>query len=239
MSGDRRFTHASTLANYHYITRSRGEDARGIIDYRHRDDLIGHGLGLPKNHPLWAREPGRLWREVDVAAADLPTDAIRAWHVVVSLPADLEPPAWLSMVNSYAKDSIAAFGPAVAWAVHARRDRDGSWRIPPHAHLLLTTRAWRHDDSHGKTVPGWCGAAMRARLHAAWLEKLPADMRTAATDAFRFGSTAAARLDCSAIEGLFDDQSSRPCRPPSRHSRRRPSRKLKRGEQGLSGEGES
>lgn len=236
MSGDRRATHASVLANYHYITRSRGEDARGTIDYRHRDDLVGHGLALPRNHPLWATEPGRLWREADAATGNLPADAIRAWHVVVSLQADLEPMDWLAMVNDYAESSIAAHGPAVAWAIHAQRHPDGTWHIPPHAHLLMTTRAWRHDAGHGKTVPAWCGAAMRGRLHEAWLANLPADMRAAATSAFSVGSAAPARLDCSALEDLFGNPPLRRSKLAAQRIRARSSRKLKRKEKRLSEE---
>lgn len=205
MDGDRRGTHASALANFHYITRTRGEDARGIVDFRHRDDLVAHGLELPLQHPQWAREMGRIWRELDAATAALPADAVRAWHIVVTLPPESSPDDWIGMVRNYA-DGIAANGPAVAWAIHAKADGMGGWSVPPHAHLLLTTRVWRHDARHGRSVASWCGSSMRSQLHARWLANLPTAMHPAARSAYRVGSTRAAHLDCSALVALFGPQ---------------------------------
>ena len=202
MEGDRRFTHASALANYLYITRSSGSDARGRIDYRHRDDLLAHGLALPSRYPKWATEDGRIWRELDAATAALPADTIRAWHVVVTLPPAATPKAWVAMIRHYAHDTIAAHGPAVAWAIHARADGEET-SAPPHAHLLITTRGWRHDARHGQTIANWCGPAMQHRLHADWLVRLPADMRAAAISGYRAGSFAPAHPDCSALGPLL------------------------------------
>jgi len=201
MEGDRRFTHASAFANYLYIVRGKGTDARGTVDYRHRGDLVAHGLELPSDHPHWAREEGRVWQELDAAAATLPADAVKAWHVVVTLPAEAAPDEWIAMVRRYARDSIAAHGPAVAWAIHA--DGSSEQGAPPHAHLLMTTRVWRHGARHGQTVPNWCGPAMRQRLHTDWLSALPDEMRRAATSAYRCGSFAPALPDCSALERLI------------------------------------
>jgi hypothetical protein len=202
MAGDRRATHASALASFHYITRTCGEDARGIIDFRHRDDLVAHGLELPRHHPIWATEEGRIWRELDAATVSLPADAVRAWHVVVSLPPEDDADAWIAMVRDYAS-GIAAGGPAAAWAIHAKPDGAGGWAVPPHAHLLLTTRVWRHDARHGQTVAGWSGPAMRSRLHGAWMTTLPVSMREAATTGYRVGPVSPAHPDCSSLLALF------------------------------------
>lgn len=86
MSGDRRATHATATVNYIYITRSVGADDRGALDYRHRNDLVAQGLKLPLNHPRWAEEPGRIWRELDAAMTELSDDAIRAWPSLSRCP---------------------------------------------------------------------------------------------------------------------------------------------------------
>ncbi|EZP73066.1 hypothetical protein BV96_01256 [Sphingomonas paucimobilis] len=200
MSGDRRFTHASAWANHVYIMRGAGSDDRGTLDYRHRTDLVAHGLELPSRHPVWATEDGRIWRELDAATATLAPDAIRAWHLVVTLPPELDEDQWIATVRRYAREVIAVHGPAVAWAIHAPEAPDAH----PHAHLLMTTRVWRHDAHHGQSVPGWCGPSMRQRLHAEWLSTLPDEMRQAATSAYRAGSLAPAHPDCSALEQLFE-----------------------------------
>ncbi len=216
MTGDRRATHAGAAANYHYITRTRGEDARGVIDFRSRDDLVASGLELPASHPKWAVEEGRIWRELDTATDAMPADIVRAWHVVVSLPAERDSDDWITMVRDYA-DGIAAWGPAVAWAIHARADDTGGWSVPPHAHLLMTTRVWKHEVRHGETVSSWSGPAMRERLHSRWLEKLPSSMRLAAASPYRVGTMTPAHPDCSRLMALFGPRE--PAKPPRRAGR--------------------
>jgi hypothetical protein len=203
MEGDRRATHASAEANYIYITRGQGADARGPLDYRHRGDLIAQGLELPAKHPRWAEEPGRVWREVDVAMTSRALDDVRGWHVVVTLPSNVTSEGWVSMVRDYAMTSIARYGPAVAWAIHAKGEEAGGSLIRPHAHLIFTTRQWKHGPRHGETVPAWCGSALTERLHGEWLARLPPAMRSAAREGYRCGAYEPAHLDCSALAALF------------------------------------
>lgn len=200
---DRRATHATVTANFLYVNRRAGHDELGRLDFRHRGDLVAHGLELPANHPRWAKEEGRIWHEADAATTNLASDAVRAWHVVVSLPKTSDTDDWIAMVRDYARTTIAVHGPAVAWAIHAKADGDGGWCVPPHAHLVMTTRVWRHDARHGATVPTWCGPAMQARLHADWLARLPATMRAAAATPYRAGTYTPAHPDCSALIALF------------------------------------
>lgn len=221
MTGDRRATHATATANFLYITRSAGADDLGTLDYRHRKDLLAQGMALPVSHPRWAEEPGRIWKEADAAMAGMSTDAIRAWHIVVTLPADATPETWKDMVGQYAMKTIARHGPAVAWAIHASQVSDAP---PPHAHLLMTTRSWRHDARHGSTVLSWCGPAMTATLHADWLAQLPPNMQVAAAGPFRSGDYIPAHPDCSALEALIHkDRSARAtARQPDSTSATRP-----------------
>jgi hypothetical protein len=225
---DRRATHATVTANYLYVTRQAGHDGLGPLDFRHRDDLIAHGLELPANHPRWAEEDGRIWREADAATADLAPDAVRAWHVVVSLPKTCDTDDWIAMVRNYARTTIAAHGPAVAWAIHAKPDDDGGCCVPPHAHLVITTRVWRHDARHGHTVPSWCGPAMQARLHADWLALLPDAMRAAAITPYRAGTYTSAHPDCAALAELFGNTAPATEKPIVRRIRRRPSRRIRK-----------
>jgi hypothetical protein len=225
---DRRATHATVTANYLYVTRQAGHDALGPLDFRSRDDLIAHGLELPANHPRWAEEEGRIWREADAATANLATDAVRARHVVVTLPETGNADDWIAMVRDYTRVTIAAHGPAVAWAIHAKPDGDGGWCVPPHAHLVMTTRVWRHDARHGYTVPSWCGPAMQARLHADWLARLPDAMRAAATTPYRAGTYTPAHPDCGALAKLFGNTAPTTEKPIARRIRRRPSRRIRK-----------
>lgn len=202
MSGDRRATLAGAYANYVYITRQRGQDPRGVIDYRHRGDLVACGLELPPNHPAWAEEPGRIWREVDAACESAAPDAVRAWHVVLTLRDDLPESEWQPLVRGFVHDALVRRGPAVAWALHARRDASGGWLVRPHAHLLMTTRGWKHNASFGQSIPAWHGAAVRATIHADWLALLPQGMRQAATAPYRYGGYTPAHPDCSKIAHL-------------------------------------
>jgi hypothetical protein len=224
---DRRATHATVTANSLYVTRQAGHDALGPLDFRHRDDLVADGLELPANHPRWAEEDGRIWREADAATADLAPDAVRAWHVVVTLPETHDADDWIAMVRNYARTTIAAHGPAVAWAIHAKPDGDGGWCVPPHAHLVLTTRVWRHDARHGHTVPSWRGPAIQARLHADWLARLPDAMRVAATTPYRAGTYTPAHPDCAALIGLFGGEPRQLHATSRRGIRRRPSRRIR------------
>lgn len=226
-SGDRRATHATAYGNYLYITRQAGRDALGPLDYRHRDDLVAEGLELPVDHPRWAEGDGRIWCEIDAATANLASDAVRAWHVVVTLPADFGADEWIRLVRSYAQDTIARHGPVVAWAIHAKPDGDGGWHVPPHAHLLITTRVWRHDRRHGATVPSWCGPAMQARLHGDWLARLPADMRAAAATPYRSGTYTPAHPDCGALTDLFTGALCQDGASTTRRIRHRPSRRIR------------
>jgi hypothetical protein len=233
MTGDRRATHAGAAANYHYITRTRGEDARGVIDFRSRDDLVASGLELPASHPKWAVEEGRIWRELDAATDAMPADVVRAWHVVVSLPAVRDSDDWIDIVRDYA-DGIAAWGPAVAWAIHARGDGAGGWAIPPHAHLLMTTRVWKHEARHGETVGSWSGPAMRERLHSRWLEKLPLAMRDNAISPYQVGVTTRAHPDCSRLMALFGPRT--PTSAPAKISKSRRRRyRIRKGDETSSG----
>lgn len=224
---DRRATHATVTANYLYVTRQAGCDALGPLDFRHRDDLIAHGLELSANHPRWAEEDGRIWREADAATAGLAPDAVRAWHVVVSLPKTCDTDDWIAMVRNYARTTIAAHGPAIAWAIHAKPDGDGGCCVPPHAHLVMTTRVWRHDARHCHTVPSWCGPAMQARLHADWLALLPDAMRAAAITPYRAGTYTPAHPDCAALAELFGNTAPTTKKPIARRIRRRPSRRIR------------
>jgi hypothetical protein len=192
--GDSRATHCTATANWLYIKRLAGEDAKGSIDYTHRNDLVAEGIVVPPKAPRWSEEPGRVWREIDEIMADRPLDKISAWHIVMSLPVDVTPAAWAAMVSGFAREAIAEHGMIADWAIHAAWGVNGEWVIRPHAHLLMTTNRWKHDARQGDMMPSWCGHAARSRLQADWLGRLPAPMRATALDAYRCGDYAPARL---------------------------------------------
>ncbi|MGN8000849.1 MobA/MobL family protein [Sphingomonas sp. 22176] len=203
MSGDRRATLRGAYANFLYITRQAGSDAYGTIDYTHRADLVAHGLELPPSHPKWAREPGRIWREVDMAAEDLRSDAVKAWHIALTLPAGLSQQEAVARVREFSRETLVRRGPAVAWAIHAEADTMGGWKIRPHVHLLMTTRGWKHNANFGRPIAAWHGAAIRAAIHVDWLARLPISMQRAASAPYRSSTYVPAYPDCSAIAHLL------------------------------------
>lgn len=164
----------TAVCNAAYIVRDDGPiDRFGPMPSsfaERRCELQAGGLALPANAPRWAEEPYRIWEEADAAtvATGDPT-AVAAWHAIMQIPdgcpAALRP--WL--VREFIQRHLVSRGAPVAWAIHVIAGCDQPWIVPPHAHLVVAARSYRHDARHGQRHPAWIASwAAQQRLGMAW-----------------------------------------------------------------------
>lgn len=171
---DRVPAYKSAVANVAYIWRDdTPADRFGGMPRRfaeRRYELHSGGLLLPASAPLWAADEYRIWEEADdVTAATGKATAVAAWHVVMDLPEVVAASRRKALVETFVGRELVAKGAAVAWAIHAVQGDDG-WIVPPHAHLVVTARRWRHDYRHGERHPGWIGCwQVQQRFKMAWI----------------------------------------------------------------------
>lgn len=177
---DRMPAFKSAVANVAYIWRdSSPADRFGPMPARfaeRRCELRGSGLMLPASSPVWATEGYTIWEEADASTLTTgdPT-AVAAWHVMMEIPASIRPAWWTWLVTGFVERELACRGAATAWAVHALQGVDGDWIVKPHAHLIVSSSHWRHDQRHGQRHPGWIGSwAAQKRLEMAWRRRCAA-----------------------------------------------------------------
>jgi MobA/MobL family len=128
-----------------------------------------------------------LWQEADSAVAKLGPEEVVAAHLVGSLPEDYDPDAWDDKIAEWLDDQFVYRGMAVDYAVHALRHEDGSWKLRPHIHMLVTLRVWRDDQYKGRRQRSW----LMSRDHERGLEDAWADL-TGLRPAASFASRPAA-----------------------------------------------
>lgn len=164
----------TAVANAAYIWRdSDPSDRFGPMPAtfaERRCELRGSGLVLPASAPLWATKGYTIWEEADEAATATgdPTE-VAAWHIMLQIPATIQPSFWPWMMTGFVERELAGRGAVTAWAIHALQGDDGGWIVAPHAHLVTTARHWRHDHRQGRRHPGMTGSwAAQRRLEFAW-----------------------------------------------------------------------
>lgn len=170
---DRRAAYRTAVANCCYIWRTRAASDRfgsmpsSFAD--RRSELQGWGLSLPASAPQWARQDFAVWQEADEAAEGYDDPAmVRAWHVVMEIPAAVPAKKWNTLVTGFIERELVKRGAVVAWAVHAQTTSMGSWKNA-HAHLIVTALRWRHDHRQGQRHSAWAGSWGRQRsLEMAW-----------------------------------------------------------------------
>lgn len=171
---DRSPAYKTAVANVAYIWRdSSAVDRFGQMPAKfaeRRYELQGAGLILPGSAPVWATKGYKIWEEADIAtvATGDPT-AVSAWHVLMEIPETVSPGSWTPLVTGFVERELCALGAATAWAIHAVDGADHDWIVRPHAHLIVTSRVWRHDRRHGQRHPAWAGSlGTQKRLEFAW-----------------------------------------------------------------------
>jgi hypothetical protein len=165
--------HRTAAASYCYIRRQGGQDRFGPTPKAwldKRPDLVSTGRRISKTRvPERLRTGMVIWQEADSAVAGLGADEVVAAHIVASLPEDYEPDVWDDRVAKFMDDQFVFKGMVADFAVHALRDDDGSWKIRPHIHMLVTLRCWRDDQYKGRRQRTWLISRDHERiLEDAW-----------------------------------------------------------------------
>lgn len=115
------------------------------------EDLLADGVELPEGAPETWRDPARLVNDMQRAelVRDRKTGEVRyrsgaqlARAETLAMPRELGLEEWKAMVTAYVQETYVSKGVPVAWAIH---DASGD---QPHAHLLVSTRAF--DPATGK-----------------------------------------------------------------------------------------
>ena len=154
-----RSTFRSAVANRLYITRDRGEDIFGSVDFTHKAGDLVRG---ERRGPDGCNAPGiagiELWRRADAAAAADRPELAAAFHAIGWLPREVDEPTWKNMLQRFIDEQLVQNGMITDWAIHRRRNADGSWSIMPHAHLIITSRGWRAKRSPGRRNLAWFGS---------------------------------------------------------------------------------
>ena len=165
---EQRRTFRSAVANRLYTTRESGRDLFGptpAISPEKMGDLGEHGRRGPLGCDVPALAGIELWRKADEAAAIDRPELPVAFHAIAWLPLRLEPDGWRNLIFAFCDDVLVRNGMVADWAVHRRPDGQGSWAVPPHAHLIITARGWRPERNPGRRNAAWFGS--NASLKAA------------------------------------------------------------------------
>jgi len=150
-------THRTAQASWLYIHRRHGIDDFGPTpDWSQRDDLVAAGRAAPARANDPALDGVRLWMQADVHAAAIRPDEPACAHAVGSLPMGEDIAGWCNLVTGFCEDHLVSQGMVCDWAIH-HRDADGERpAIPPHVHMIVTTRVY--DPAHadlGKVRQAW------------------------------------------------------------------------------------
>ena len=168
--------HRTAVATFCYIRRESGHDRFGPTPQAwldKRPDLVSTGRRISKTRvPERLRAGITIWQEADAAVACLGDNEVVAAHIVASLPEDYDPNVWDDRVAEWIDDELVYKGMVIDFAIHALRGEDGSWKIRPHIHMIVTLRCWRDDQYKGRRQRSW----LISRDHERKLEDAWADL---------------------------------------------------------------
>ena len=117
-----------------------------VHDYTKKNGVIHTEVFLPANAPSEFSSREILWNEVQ--KIEKQADAQMAREIEVALPVELSREEQLELVRKYVKENFTDTGMCADVAIH-EKEVDGKTVIHqnPHAHILLTTRAFKEDGS--------------------------------------------------------------------------------------------
>ncbi|WP_156678166.1 MobA/MobL family protein [Sphingomonas profundi] len=168
---DFRATHRTAECNYLYIMRQNGHDEVGPTpDFASRSaDLVDTGRVAPLRAAKMPITGRSLWVQADDLSRSRRPELATAMHAVASLPVDRTPADWRQMVLALCEDHILSQGMIVDFGVHALAGDGDEWQVHPHAHLLITARAWDASRGPGRRPAGWfCRETQVRELAEAW-----------------------------------------------------------------------
>lgn len=147
------------MAIYHFsgqiITRGKGQSAVASAAYRSGEKLIDEDAGevkfykrevlpetlilAPDHAPEWVYDRQRLWNEVEAIEKNWNSQLAREFNI--ALPKELSNEQQLELIRDFAQEQFVDKGMVADIAIH--RDDENN----PHAHIMLTMRAFNEDGS--------------------------------------------------------------------------------------------
>lgn len=128
-------------------------------DYRAKQDVIHSEILLPKHAPAMYADRAVLWNAVEEIEIEEGVDLAR--EIMVALPLELSHEQSRELVFTYVREQFVAHGMCADICIHD----DGSGN--PHAHIMLTMRAFAEDKSWGERFPTVSPAGINT-WRAAW-----------------------------------------------------------------------
>jgi Ti-type conjugative transfer relaxase TraA len=168
---------SSAVASAAYRSGSRLRDERldRGHDFSAKRGVVHSEVLLPENAPEAWSDRERLWN--DVEAAEVRKDAQLAREVEFSLPREMTEAQGIELARDFVQSEFVDRGMIADLNVHRDIGEDGMPK--PHAHVMLTMRAW-DENGFGPKVRDWNRTEMVERWRERWAEL--ADERLAELD---------------------------------------------------------
>lgn len=129
----------SFASRVNYITGRNIHDVyNGKSYYKHRDDVLYHGIFLPENCPEDFRNLQTLCQQIEYA--EVRYDARTGREIIGSLPNELCTDELIDIVKEFSARNFVDKGLAVIAAIHSGTNKSDPTRNNPHAHILVSTR---------------------------------------------------------------------------------------------------
>ncbi|MBT1517044.1 Ti-type conjugative transfer relaxase TraA [Bradyrhizobium sp. SRL28] len=158
---------SSAVASAAYRSGSRLRDERidRSHDFSDKRGVVHSEVLLPENAPEAWSDRERLWN--DVEAAEVRKDAQLAREVEFSLPREMTEAQGIELARDFVQSEFVDRGMIADLNVHRDIGEDGMPK--PHAHVMLTMRAW-HENGFGPKVRDWNRTEMVERWRERWAE---------------------------------------------------------------------
>lgn len=115
-----------------------------VHDYTKKEGVIHTEILLPANAPPEFSNREILWNEVQ--KIEKQADAQMAREIEVALPVELSRKEQIELVRKYVTENFTSVGMCADVAIHEKKvDGKRVLHQNPHAHIMLTTRAFKED----------------------------------------------------------------------------------------------
>jgi Ti-type conjugative transfer relaxase TraA len=156
---------AVASAAYRSASRLRDERLDRGHDFSAKRGVVHSEVLLPENAPEAWSDRERLWN--DVEAAEVRKDAQLAREVEFSLPREMTEAQGIELARDFVQSEFVDRGMIADLNVHRDIGEDGMPK--PHAHVMLTMRAW-DENGFGPKVRDWNRTEMVERWRERWAE---------------------------------------------------------------------
>lgn len=131
---------ATAAAAYRAADRIIDERTGDIHDYTHKQSVEHREIKLPDGMPDRFLDRSALWNAVEMSERS--DSAQLAREFTMALPIELSRDEQIALARDYIKRNFVDHGMAADWAVHDPVDEITGERRNPHAHVMVTMRAW-------------------------------------------------------------------------------------------------